>query len=406
MKLFKVGIFAVVATLVLGLVGCNGANEQNEGQAFEDEVGYRRTIRLGFEGGLCQAAIPIAHLMGFFAQEGLDTEIVVTGDLVNSRDSLVAGHIDTVAGMLAGWFVPVTQGIDIRFTQGLHTGCASAFVLADSDITRLESGQQVAVSGAIGGAFHNIALRFAYREGLTPSDLVFRDFPAAEAIIALKDGTVHVAVIPDQVGEQFVVDGSLRRIRSLDDADFADDNCCVLGMTGMFIDENPETAKRITRAVYKASRWIDESDANKTEAVYLLIENGYVSAAVDVDYVVGLMGNWRWGIPHYLTEQTLKTSIKEYQAMDVINPNLDPDLVKEQVWHPFEVSFEELARPQIADSDFAVAKLVYLPGVKFDYISLLCCASGVKSHEESDNICSTADSVGTDNLSISACTQF
>ncbi|MCL2194886.1 MAG: ABC transporter substrate-binding protein, partial [Oscillospiraceae bacterium] len=304
---------------------------------FEEEAGGTRTIRLGFEGGLCQAAIPLAHIMGFFAEEGLDTEIVVTGDLVSSRDALAAGHIDTVAGMLAGWFVPVTQGIDIRFTLGLHTGCASAFVLADSDITALAPGQNIAVSGAIGGAFHNIALRFAYRAGLAPGDFTFRDFPAAEAVIALQNGDVQVAVIPDQVGMRFVEDGLLRVIRSLDDEDFVDDNCCVLGMTGAFIDANPQTAERITRAVYRVSRWLDESDENKRLGVQLMIEHGYVSAGVDIDYVVGLMSNWRWGMPHDLTEQTLMTSIHEFQAMGVVNPALDPAVVRAQVWHPLGI---------------------------------------------------------------------
>ena len=330
----------LVITVTAGiLTACFGGNDTQIGNPgiFEEEAGGTRSIRLGFEGGLCQAAIPLAHLMGFFADEGLDTEIVVTGDLVSSRDALAAGHIDTVAGMLAGWFVPVTQGIDIRFTLGLHTGCASAFVLADSDITELNRGQNIAVSGAIGGAFHNIALRFAYRAGLAPDDFFFRDFPAAEAVIALQNGDVQVAVIPDQVGMRFVQDGILRVIRSLDDEDFANDNCCVLGMTGVFIDQNPETAERLTRAVYRVSRWLDESLENKIEGINLLIEHGYAAAGVDVEYAAGLMNNWRWGMPHDLTEQTLITSIHEFQAMGVINSALDPAVVREQVWHPLGI---------------------------------------------------------------------
>ncbi|MCL2197505.1 MAG: ABC transporter substrate-binding protein [Defluviitaleaceae bacterium] len=323
--------YLLLAVLLL-LVGCASANEVELNEA------SNRVIRLGFEGGLCQAAIPLAHLHGFFAAEGLETEIIVTGDLVNSRDSLAAGHIDTVAGMLAGWFVPVTQGIDIRFTLGLHTGCASAFVLADSDVIAFERGMDVAVSGAIGGAFHNIALRFIYREGFAPDDFTWRDFPAAEAVIALQNGTVQVAVIPDQVGKRFVEEGILRVIRSLDDADFYQENCCVLGLLGSFIDENPETAEKISRAVYNASRWINESTENKTTAVNDLMAAGYVSAAIDVEYVVGLMSNWKWGVPHYLTEQTLVTSIAEYQALGVIDPTLNPADVKAQVWNPLGIN--------------------------------------------------------------------
>jgi NitT/TauT family transport system substrate-binding protein len=171
---------------------------------------------------------------------------------------------------------------------------------------------------------------------------------------------------------RFVDEGILRVIRSLDDADFVDDNCCVLGMTGAFISENPETAAKITRAVYRASRWIDESDENKTEAVLLLKEHDFVSAAVDTEYVVGLMSNWRWGIPHYLTEQTLVVSIDEFQAMGVINPNIDPEVLRAQVWQPFEVSYDGSV-PNVPLS-LALAQFSQLPNVEFDYIRLVCCA--------------------------------
>jgi len=373
-KLITFILVIMMATSIL--TACFGGNDTEVGIAgiFEEEAGGTRTIRLGFEGGLCQAAIPLAHLMGFFAEEGLDTEIVVTGDLVNSRDALAAGHIDTVAGMLAGWFVPVTQGIDIRFTLGLHTGCASAFVLADSDITELEYGQNIAVSGAIGGAFHNIALRFAYRGGLAANDFTFRDFPAAEAVIALQNGDVQVAVIPDQVGMRFVDDGVLRVIRSLDDEDFQNDNCCVLGMTGAFIDQNPETAERLTRAVYRVSRWLDESDENKRLGVQLMIEHGYASTGVDIDYVVGLMSNWRWGIPHDLTEQTLITSIHEFQAIGIINPTLDPDVVREQVWYPLGIDGIISERPVELDPALAAA-LAQLQHIGGDELPTCCARS-------------------------------
>ena len=329
----SIKITALVFALALAMLFVAGGCRTNSTEEAR-EPASERTIRLGFEGGLCQSAIPIAHLNGFLEAEGIDSEIVVTGDLVNSRDSLAAGQIDTVAGMLAGWFVPVSQGIDVRFVLGLHTGCASAYVLADSDINNFEAGQEIAVSGAIGGAFHNIALRYISRDGFAQSDFIFRDFPAAEAVIALQNGTVQVAVIPDHVGAKFVEEGVLRVIRSLDDGDFQEEICCVLGLTGAFIDENPETAAAIARAIYNASRWLDESDDNKTAAVETLIEHGYISAAVDVEYAVGLMSSWRWGLPHSATEQTLITSIEEYQTLGILNPNLDPNLIREQVWRP------------------------------------------------------------------------
>jgi hypothetical protein len=112
----------------------SGAGEQtiDKEAAFLDEPASKRTIHIGYDGGLCQAAIPIAHHKGFFEAEGLKTELTRTGGTHdNVRDALAAGKIDTTAGMIAGWLKPITNGIDLKFTVGLHTGCASAFVLAD-----------------------------------------------------------------------------------------------------------------------------------------------------------------------------------------------------------------------------------------------------------------------------------
>ena len=337
--LTKITALSLVASLTFALAACSGTNTTGTSSAvrtFEEEAGGRRPIQIGFEGGLCQAPLAIAHLNGFFEAEGLTTELVVTGDLVNTRDALAGGQIDVAAGMIAGWFRPVVQGIDMRFTVGLHTGCASAFVLNDSGITGFESGQDIAISGAIGGAFHNIAYRFIYRDGFTPDDFTWRDFPAAEAVIALQNGTVQVAVIPDQVAERWVEDGTLRRIRSLhEDSDFADEACCIAGLSGSFIDENPITSYKITRAIYNASRWIDESDENRLAATTLLIEEGLISGTPE--YAADLLGLFRFGLPHDVTDQTLRTTIDEYQALEILDPNLDPAVIREQVWYPLGI---------------------------------------------------------------------
>jgi len=237
------------------------------------------------------------------------------------------------SGMIAAWLRPVTQGVDIRFTLGLHTGCASAFVLADSDITQFEDGQDVAVTGGIGGLFHNIALRFIANDGFVAEDFTWRDFPPDQLLLALQDGTADVAVFPDNLGEQWILDGTLRRIRSLhEDPDFKYEACCVLGIAGDFFDENPLTSERISRAVFNAAQWIGESDENKAEAAQLLIDYGYISSSVE--YAVSLMQMWDWALVHEMTEQTLHNTVREYQALGIIDANISPDIVEEQIWHP------------------------------------------------------------------------
>jgi NitT/TauT family transport system substrate-binding protein len=306
---------------------------------FKEEPASKRTIHIGYDSGLCQAAIPIAQFKGFFAEEGLKTELTKSGGTQdNVRDALVGGKIDTTAGMISGWLKPVTNGIDLKFTVGLHTGCASAFVLTDSPIESFADavGKTIAINGGIGGVYHNIGYRFITNDGFAPEDFTWKDFPADQTLLVLQKGEADVAVFSDQLAEKWVKDKTLRRIRSLHaDEDFGNEACCVLGISGPFFAENPVTCEKIGRAIYKASLWIGESDANKEEAAQILLDNGYISGTKE--YAVSLMKLFKWGLSNELTETTLDRSIADYQKVGVISADIDPDELKAQVWAPLDI---------------------------------------------------------------------
>ena len=313
------------------------ATEAEREAAFLAEPASGRIIRIAYDGGFCQAALAVAQLKGFFAAEGLKTELTRTGGTMdNVRDALAGGKIDTSAGMIAGWLKPITNGIDLRFTVGLHTGCSSAFVLADSGITEFKKGQVVAISGGIGGVYHNIAYRFIVHDGFVPEDFTWRDFPADQSLLVLQNGNADVIVIGDQLAEKWVEDGTLRRIRSLhEDADFAHEACCVMGIAGPFFDENPVTSEKISRAVYRASLWLDESNENKLETAKLLIDNSYISGTAE--YTLRLFKLFRFGLSNDLTEKSLYDSVDEYQALGVIDKDINADDVKAQIWAPLDI---------------------------------------------------------------------
>jgi len=343
-KIVSITIAVVLTLSLAALIGCgrrassgsanNRAVSAAEKEAvFKTEPASQRVIRIGYSGGLCQAAVPIAQHKGYFAEEGLRTELTRSED---ARDAIAGGKIDTSAGMIAGWLKPITNGIDLRFTVGLHTGCSSAFVLADSKITKFVKGQTVAINGGIGGIYHNIAYRFIAHDGFVPEDFAWRDFPADQTLLILQSGRADVAVIGDQLAERWVSEGFLKRIRSLhEDPDFKDEACCVLGISGPFIDENPVTSEKISRAIYRASLWIDASDANKIEAAKIMLENGYISGTEE--YAVQLMKLFRFGISNKLTEKSLYDSVDEYQALGVIDKNINVSDVKAQIWVPLDI---------------------------------------------------------------------
>jgi NitT/TauT family transport system substrate-binding protein len=336
----RVTSLTLALVLAVGLfTGCANNNGTPAAAPAAEEPAASRAIRVAYDGGLCQAAIPIAQHKGFFEAEGLTTELTKTGGTQdNVRDALVAGKIDTAAGMIAGWLKPITNGVDIKFTVGLHTGCASAFVLADSPIRGFADakGKAIAINGGIGGVYHNIGYRFIAHDGFVPDDFTWKDFPADQTLLILQRGEADIAVFSDQLAEKWVQDGTLRRIRSLhEDEDFADEACCVFGFSGAFLAENPAAAEKISRAIYNAALWIGESDANKEEAAQILLDNGYISGAKE--YAVSLMKLFRWGLPNDLTEATLDLSVTDYQDLGVISESIDPAELKAQIWSPLDI---------------------------------------------------------------------
>jgi NitT/TauT family transport system substrate-binding protein len=303
--------------------------------AYKSEPASKRVLNIGYNGGLCQASVPIAHSKGFFAAEGLDTKLTRSESY---RDAIMGGKIDTAIGMIATWIKPISNGVDMAFTLGLHTGCASAIVLADSGIKSFSDvkGETIAITGGIGGDFHNVALRFLAHDDLNDKDYKWKDFPGDQCLLVLQRGDAKVAVLADQLAEKWVQEGLVRRIRSFTfDEDFVNEACCVLGISGKFLRENPVTSEKITRAVHKASLWLNESEANRREAAQILIDGGYISSTPE--YAVDLLNLYRFGIDNATTEKSLYDSVDEYKALGVLDEKVNPDELKALIWKPLDL---------------------------------------------------------------------
>jgi NitT/TauT family transport system substrate-binding protein len=310
------------------------SNEEYEA-AYKKEPASARVINIGYDGGLCQAAIPIAQNKGFFAAEGLDTKLTRSE---SPRDAIAGGKIDTSAGMIAAWLKPITNGVDIVFTVGLHTGCASAIVLADSDIKSFEDvkDETIAINGGIGGVYHNIAFRFVAHDGFKAADFKWKDFPADQSLLVLQRGEAKVAVLSDQLAEKWVQEGKARRIRSLTfDKDFVNESCCVMGISGKFLKENPVTSEKISRAIYKASLWLNESEANRREAAKILLDGGHISGTPE--YALDLLNMYRFGLDNVTTERSLYDSVDEYKALGVLDQKVNADDLKAVIWRPLDL---------------------------------------------------------------------
>ena len=124
----------------------------------------------------------ITQVKGFYEAEGLKTEIVrYQGDTVTLGNALGTHKIDVAGGHIATLLVPAANGVQMKFTTGMHTGCKSLCVLNDSPYKTTKDlvGKTVAVPSGIGGSDQNITMRFLLRDGIDPVNGVRRQIGRA-----------------------------------------------------------------------------------------------------------------------------------------------------------------------------------------------------------------------------------
>ena len=81
-----------------------------------------KKVRVGYIGLTCEASIFSAVENGYFKDEGLDVELIKC-DWKNYKDTLALGGYDITQHLVMYFLKPIEQGLDVKFTGGIHTGC-------------------------------------------------------------------------------------------------------------------------------------------------------------------------------------------------------------------------------------------------------------------------------------------
>src|SRR3569623_1933019 len=68
------------------------------------------------------AAIFTAVEKGYFKDEGLDVELVRC-EWATYKDALALGRFDVTHHLVMYFLKPIEQGLDVKFTAGIHRGC-------------------------------------------------------------------------------------------------------------------------------------------------------------------------------------------------------------------------------------------------------------------------------------------
>lgn len=317
------------------IVTVNGLTYDED--AFKAEPAANRKITVSYGGGsLCTSPAAVAYYLGFYEEEGLNVEII---SVESEKEAVASGKLDAVSGFLSSWLPAVSNGVGITFTTGVHTGCASVLVLTDSELNSYSDkvGGTIAISGGFGGGPHNYGMRSVLHEGFGVDEFNWIAFDASLGLEVLKKGDADFLLVPDQMGRKWLDAGEVRRIHSNTyDEPFAKEPCCVFGMSNDFIEENPITAEKMTRAVYRTCRYINQSDEHKQEVVQILAD--HFNFNINPEYAISLMNEWEFGVSNEACLLCLDNSVGEYVEAGILSADLDQEAFKQEVWKTYDLS--------------------------------------------------------------------
>ncbi len=346
-------ILSIVAALVILLTSCTPQSNQNQNdnkengtegakvtqnmseeekeEAWKKEPMYGKKVKLLFNGGLCTAAAPVATVKGFYEEEGVDVEIV-SG--TSAADALGTGKAEFSSDHIATLLVPAANGVKMVFGKGLHSGCKTLFVKADSEYQSTEElkGKDIAIHDGIGGSDHNICLRFLNHDNIKPEEVNFKVIDTSASMQALENGEIQATLLSDQFAIPFVKEGKIRPIRSITtDEDFKHEPCCVLALNSDFVEQNPVTSEKIINAVTKSSNWIED---NKEEFCQILLDNDWLS--IDKEDAVNFAKTLNFKIGDDVTKNSLEEIINDYKKFEILDNSIETEKTLEQVWNPVE----------------------------------------------------------------------
>lgn len=338
--------FAAALLLGVALAGCGQGSETAAPVATSDiakiaaEKGIEQSnLKLGFIKLTDIAPLVIAKEKGFFAEEGLNVSLEPQANWKVLLDGVVSGQLNG-AHMLAGQVLASGAGIGAKtklvtpFSLDLNgKGITLSNKVLSEILPTLPKGPDgkpvhpisaaalkpvVAKYKAAGKPFkmgmvfpvstHNYVLRYwlaagglnpgyylpGDTAGTTGAEVQLSVTPPPQMPATLEAGTIdgfsvgepwNQAAFKKKVGAPVIVDPDI--------AGTTGDK--VFGLTEEFAAKNPKTVQALTRALIRASMWLDaDGGRNRAEAVKLLALPKYVGADEDV-LMASMTGKFTFG---------------------------------------------------------------------------------------------------------------
>ena len=256
------------------------------------------TIAVGGQALIYYLPLSIAHLKGYFKDEGLDVTVADFAGGSKALQAVVGGSADVVSGAFEHTINLQAKGQYYRCFA--LQGRAPMIVLGVSNKTLANyqspadlKGKKVGVT-APGSSTNMMVSFFLAQHGLKPSDVSFIGVGAgAGAITALRSGQIDAIANLDPVISTLVKEDAIRIIadtRALKDAQQIFSGNMPAGClytSQAFIDANPNTTQALANAMVRADKWIQAASADDIAG---LVPESYLLGDPEL-YKLALQGN-------------------------------------------------------------------------------------------------------------------
>ena len=257
----------------------------------------KEEVRIGFIPLTDCASVVMASVMGFDKKHGVTIIPTKEASWAGVRDKLVNGELD---------FAHVLYGL----VYGVHLGLAGPKKDMAVLMTLNHNGQAITLSkkladkGAVNGAGLARLMAAEKREytfaqtfptgthamwlyywlaanGIDPmKDAKVITVPPPQMVANMRVGNMDGFCVGEPWNHRAIMDGIGFTATTTQDI-WKDHPEKVLGTTSEFVQKYPNTARAVTAAILEASRWIDESLANKTRMAETIAGKAYVNTGVD-----------------------------------------------------------------------------------------------------------------------------
>ena len=302
-------------------------------------------VRVGYIGLTCEASIFSAVENGYFKDEGLDVELIKC-DWKNYKDTLALGGYDITQHLVMYFLKPIEQGLDVKFTGGIHTGCLRVQASAKSDITTVEQlrGKRIGVPG-MGTPPFVYTNRVLKRHGIDGSkEIEWKVFPVGELGLALDKGEVDAVADSEPIGTMLLTAGKVRNVadQAVDEG-YKDEYCCEVIANGKWLTANPKAAAGATRALLRGAKYVH---ANPAAAAQMSIDKKYLASNPQMNATALAKLGYIPSVSR--AESSVTTAAKEMIAAGMLAPNTNvEELSKRAFAHLDGVSDEWIEKAEV-----------------------------------------------------------